>query len=353
MDILSLCRTISATNGLLADQAQDRLDSLTKPQGSLGRLEAIARQLVAIRGQLMPELGKKAIFTFAGDHGVADEGVSAFPKAVTGQMVKNFLHGGAGINVLARRAGAEVVVVDIGVDGDFDDLAGAGLVCRKVVRGTGNIRQGPAMSRAQAEACLAVGIGLAQEYGAKGFGIFGTGEMGIANTTPSAAITALYTGYPVAAITGRGTGIDEATRAHKVHVVKDALAVNRPDPADPIDVLAKIGGAELGGIAGLVLGAAAQRIPVVVDGFISTAAAMIAVKLAPACRDYLFAAHRSQEIGHRALLEALGLAPLLDLDLRLGEGTGAALAMPVIEAGLAIYREMATFAEAAVAERHA
>ncbi|MBI5740059.1 MAG: nicotinate-nucleotide--dimethylbenzimidazole phosphoribosyltransferase [Nitrospirae bacterium] len=361
MDLNSILSSIDNVNGKFIEAAQNRLDSLTKPQGSLGRLEEFARQVVAITENPMPALDKKAVFTFAGDHGVADEGVSAFPKAVTQQMVLNFLTGGAGINVLARHAGSDVVVVDIGVDCDFNASAEAGLktaltsgrtfISRKIVRGTGNMRKGPAMTRAEAENCISAGVGLANEYAEKGYRIFGTGDMGIANTTPSSAITAVLTGRAVEDITGRGTGINDEIWKHKVQVIKDAIAVNRPDPSDAIDVLAKIGGAEIGGIAGLILGAAANRVPVVVDGFISTAGALIAYSIEPKTRDYMFAAHMSQEAGHRTMLEKLGLRPVLDLDLRLGEGTGAALAMFIIEAGLKIYKEMATFGEAGVSEK--
>lgn len=333
----------------LYETAQKRLDSLTKPRGSLGRLEEFARRIVAISGDTMPTLDKKVIFTFAGDHGIADEGVSAFPKEVTPQMVLNFLRGGAGINVLARHAGAEVVVVDIGVAYDFNDTPG--LVSRKVVRGTANMRRGPAMTRAQAEQCIQAGIGLAREYAQKGYRIFGTGDMGIGNTTPSSAIASVLTGTPVKNVTGRGTGIDDAALQRKVTVIEESIALNRPDPKEPVDVLAKVGGAEIGGIAGLILGAAAERIPVVVDGFISTAGAMIAYAIKPVVVEYMFSAHYSVEQGQRAMLGKMGLVPVLDLSLRLGEGTGAALAIQMIEAGVKIYREMATFGEAGVSEK--
>ena len=342
--------SIAEIDGGLLDQAQKRLDSLTKPRGSLGRLEEFAKQIVAITGRAMPALDKKAVFTFAGDHGVADEGVSAFPREVTAQMVLNFLNGGAGINVLARHAGADVVVVDIGVAREFEGIERANFVSRKVVRGTRNMRKGPAMTREEALRCLEVGAELAEEYARRGYVIFGTGEMGIGNTTPSSAITAVMTGRDIEEVTGRGTGIDEETWRRKVEVVRDSISINRPDPADPVDVLAKVGGAEIGGIAGLILGAAEKRIPVVIDGFISTAGALIAHAIEPRTGHYMFAAHRSQEAGHRAQLERIGLRPILDLDLRLGEGTGAALAMLLIEAGTRIYREMATFEEAAVAD---
>lgn len=329
------------------DLAQARLDNLTKPLGSLGRLEEFARTLVAITEQERPSLAKKAIFTFAGDHGVTEEGVSAYPKAVTQQMVLNFLRGSAGINVLARHAGAEVAVVDIGVDCDFGEVEG--LIRKKVVRGTGNFAKGPAMTREEAIRCIEVGIELANEYASNGYGLFGTGDMGIGNTTPSSAIVAVMTAMSVAEVTGRGTGISDAALDHKVRVIEAGIALNKPNQDDAIDVLAKVGGAEIAGIAGLILGAAANRIPVVIDGFISTAGALIAYGIEPKTSHYLFAAHESVEIGHRAMLEKIGLEPILDLNLRLGEGTGAALAMMLIEGGLKIYSEMATFGEAGVA----
>jgi nicotinate-nucleotide--dimethylbenzimidazole phosphoribosyltransferase len=349
-DVLSDIRArIRPVETSLYDIAQKRLDSLTKPLGSLGRLEEFARRIVAITGETMPVLDRKVIFTFAGDHGVAADGVSAYPKEVTPQMVFNFLRGGAGINVLAKHAGAEVVVVDIGVDHDFGGVAG--LVSRKVVRGTKNMRIGPAMTKGEAEQSIQVGIDLAREHAKRGCRIFGTGDMGIGNTTPSSAIASMLTGTPVKNVTGRGTGIDDAGLQRKIAVIEESIAVNRPDPKDPIDVLAKVGGAEIGGIAGLILGASAERIPVVVDGFISTAGAMIAYEIEPATVDYLFAAHFSVEQGQRAMLGKMGLVPILDFSLRLGEGTGAALAMQMIEAGVKIYGEMATFGEAGVSEK--
>ena len=339
---------ISPLNSDFFERAQKRLDNLTKPQGSLGRLEEFAGRLLAITENDMPKLDKKVVFTFAGDHGVAEEGVSAFPKEVTRQMVFNFLSGGAGINVLARHAGAEVVVIDIGVDYDFREVRG--LVSKKVVMGTKNMRKGPAMTKEEAEKCINVGIELATEYAKKGYKIFATGEMGIANTTPSAAIAAVMTGKSVAEVTGTGTGIGSEALNKKISVIEDSITLNRPDSKDPIDVLSKVGGTEIGGIAGLIIGAAANRIPVVIDGFISTAGALIAYCIEPKTKDYMFAAHKSVEIGHAAMLEKIGLRPILDLDLRLGEGTGAALAMLMIEAGLKIYREMATFGEAGVSD---
>ena len=344
---------ISPLNSDFFERAQKRLDNLTKPQGSLGRLEEFAGRLLAITENDMPKLDKKVVFTFAGDHGVAEEGVSAFPKEVTPQMVLNFLNGGAGINVLARHAGAEVVVVDMGVDFDFTDAEAkhtVPLLIKKVMRGTRNMRKGPAMTREEAEKCISIGIELATEYAKKGYCLFGTGDMGIANTTPSAAIASLLTGKTVSEVTGKGTGIGDDALKNKIKVIEDSIALNSPDPNDPVDVLAKVGGTEIGAIAGLIIGAAANRVPVVIDGFISTAGALIAYCIEPKTKDYMFAAHKSVEVGHTAMLEKIGLRPILDLDLRLGEGTGAALAMFVIEAGLKIYKEMATFGEAGVSD---
>ena len=337
--------------------AKKRLDNLTKPPGSLGRLEEFAGRLVAITEDPMPEIGKrkKIIFTFAGDHGVVEEGVSVYPAEVTAQMVRNFLRGGAGINALARHVGARVVIVDMGVRHDFGKLQG--LVSAKVVSGTRNFTLGPAMTRAEAVRCIEAGIRLASKF-AKGQkdgdgkvkSLFGTGDMGIGNTTPSSAITAVLTGTPVREVTGRGTGISDETLERKIKVIEKAIRINAPDAGDPVDVLSKVGGAEIGGIAGLVLGAAANRVPVVIDGFISTAGALIAHAIDPRTADYMFASHKSVEIGHQAMLARMGLVPILDLDLRLGEGTGAALAMGLITAGLRVYREMATFGEAGVSD---
>ncbi len=347
MDVLSnTVNTISAINEEWYVVAQKRLDNLTKPLGSLGRLEEFARRLVAITENKSPILDKKVVFTFAGDHGITDEGVSAYPKEVTPQMVLNFIRGGAGINVLARHAGSEVVVVDIGVDYDFGELNG--LLHMKAVKGTRNFTKGPALTKGEALKCIETGIMLAEGYTKKGYKIFGTGDMGIGNTTPSSAIAAVLTGRPVVEVTGKGTGISDASLKQKVRTIEKGIKVNAPNPKDALDVLSKVGGAEIGGIAGLILGAAANRIPVVIDGFISTAGALIAYTIEPKVQGYLFAAHNSVEIGHKSMLDKMGLQPILDLNLRLGEGTGAALAMLMIEAGLKIYREMATFGEAGV-----
>ncbi len=349
MSLQAVLGRIQPLDTALRKQAQTRLDRLTKPLGSLGRLEELAAQYVAITGEMKPNVPRGVVFTFAADHGVTVEGVSAYPREVTPQMVLNFLRGGAGVNVLARHAGVDVRVVDIGVDYEFGTVPG--LFDRKIMKGTHNLMVEPAMTRSQAEQSLLVGMELATIAVQEGIGLIGTGEMGIGNTTPSAAITAVMTRRSVADVTGRGTGIDEAGHARKVHVIQTALDRHRPDPADPLDVLAKVGGLEIGGLAGLILGAAAARIPVVLDGFIAGAAALIAVGLQPSCRDYLIASHRSVEEGHRALLDHLSLKPLLDLDLRLGEGTGACLGINLVYAAIKIYTEMATFGEAGVAEK--
>jgi len=328
--------------------ARARQDTLTKPQGSLGRLEELSIQVAGITGQALPRIDDKVIVTMAGDHGVTVEGVSAYASEVTAQMVYNFLHGGAAINVLAGHVGARVVVVDIGVAQELEPHPD--LVSRKVARSTRNMACGPAMSRREAIQAIEVGIEVVERELAQGLDIVGTGDMGIGNTSASSAIVAAVTGAPVAQVTGRGTGIGDVQLQHKVEIIKRALMVNHPDPDDPLDVLAKVGGFEIGGITGVILGAGAHHIPVVADGFISGAGALIAVGLAPQVRDYLIAAHQSVEVGHRLVLESLELAPLLDLSLRLGEGTGAVLGMCLVEAAVSILREMATFAQAGVAQ---
>ena len=330
-------------------KAQARLDQLTKPLGSLGRLEELAAWYVAVREELLPTIRKKMVVIFAGDHGVVEEGVSAYPQEVTFQMVANFVQGGAGINVLARHVGAEVQVVDIGVKHDFTGMPG--LISRKVAAGTRNLAREAAMSPAETEAAIVCGIELARENIAAGADVLATGEMGIGNTTPAAALAAAFTGKTAAEVTGRGTGVDDAGYQRKIEVIDRALALHQPDPQDPLGVLAKLGGLEIAGLTGLILGAAAARRPVMVDGFIATAGALVATKMCPAVKDYLQAAHQSAEYGHQIMLADLGLRPLLHLEMRLGEGTGAALGMSLLEAGLKIYREMATFAEAGVSDQ--
>ncbi len=341
---------IPAPDLAAAAAARARQSELTKPAGSLGRLEDLSIQLAAITGSLRPALARKGIIIMAADHGVAGEGVSAYPAEVTAQMVLNFLHGGAAINVLARLAGARVVVVDVGVASDIapDQAALPGLVRRKVAPGTANMAEGPAMTREQAVQAIQTGIEVVQAEIAAGLDLVATGDMGIGNTTPSSAIAAVFCGLPAAQVTGRGTGIDDAGLVRKISIIERALEVNRPDPADALDVLSKVGGLEIAGLVGVIFGASARRVPVVVDGFISSTAALIAAELSPAVKPYLIAGHQSVEIGHRAVLARLGLRPLLDLDLRLGEGTGAALAFHQVEAAVRLLNEMATFDEAGV-----
>lgn len=342
-------QTIAAIKDLDAvamEAARERQSQLTKPPGSLGRLERLSIQIAGIQGRARPEVSRKALFVMAGDHGVVTEGVTAFPQDVTWQMVANFAAGGAAINVLGRQVGAKVVVVDAGVVGNAP--VASGVIVKKVARGTQNIAVGPAMSRAQAVRAVEVGIEALAEEMTPPLDLVGVGDMGIGNTTPSAAIISTFTGRNPLEVTGRGTGIDDAMHSHKVSVIARALAVNRPDAAEALDVLAKVGGFEIGAITGVMLAAAARRIPVVVDGVISSAGALLAAGLAPKVKDYLIAGHRSVEPGHRAALEHLGLEPLLDLEMRLGEGTGGAIAMHVVEAAVRTLNEMATFADAGV-----
>jgi len=327
-------------------EASARQEQLTKPPGSLGRLERLAVQVVGITGKARPHLERRAVVIMVGDHGVVMEGVSAYPSAVTAQMVLNFTRGGAAINVLARDAGARIVVIDVGVDADLPtDLP---IRHRKVAHGTANLATGPAMTQEQAMTAIGVGLETVEAEIEQGLDVVCLGEMGIGNTTPASAIVAAITGQRVADVTGRGTGIDETTWRRKVGVIERALRVNQPNPSDPLDVLAKLGGLEIAGLVGVVLGAAARRVPVVVDGFIATAATLVAAELCPAVRGYVIPAHRSMEAGHRVVLERLELEPLLALDLRLGEGTGAALALNIIDAALALLDQMATFEEAGV-----
>jgi nicotinate-nucleotide--dimethylbenzimidazole phosphoribosyltransferase len=328
--------------------ARERQDILTKPQGSLGRLEEISVRLAGIQAKARPSVEKKVMVTMAADHGVVAEKVGNWPQEVTAQMVANFLRGGAGINVLARQAGARIVFVDIGVAGDLEP--NPQLIMKKIGRGTRNICQSPAMTPEQAVRCIETGIEIARGEADKGMDIVGTGDMGIGNTTASAAVLAAMTGQPAAKVTGRGTGLSDEQLTHKIQVINRALALNKPDGSKPLDVLAKVGGFEIGGLAGVMLGAAARRVPVVIDGFISGAAAIIAVGLAPRLKEYLIAAHASAEAGHPLMLAYLGLKPLLNLDMRLGEGTGAALGIIIAEAAARTLNEMATFAEAGVSE---
>jgi nicotinate-nucleotide--dimethylbenzimidazole phosphoribosyltransferase len=343
-------QAIQPLDGEAMAQARARQARLTKPPGSLGRLETLSVQLAGITAQGRPCLGRKVIFVLAADHGVVRQGVSAYPQEVTAQMVLNFLRGGAAINVLARTVGASVVVADFGVIAPLSDHPE--LRSFRIGPGTQDMSCEPAMSREQALAAVEAGIRLFQlEQEQRGAGLVALGEMGIGNSTSAAAIVAVMTGRPAAEVTGPGTGLDAAGVAHKIAIIARALALHRPDPARPLDVLARVGGFEIGGLAGIALASAVARVPVIIDGFISTAAALLACALAPSVRDYLIAAHCSAEPGHAVALERLGLQPLLDLGMRLGEGTGAALAIPLVDAAARLLVEMATFDEAGVADR--
>ncbi|NJN19066.1 MAG: nicotinate-nucleotide--dimethylbenzimidazole phosphoribosyltransferase [Oscillochloris sp.] len=352
---MSLLATTIAAIGPLDTTARAaaaaRQDRLTKPQGALGRLEQLAIQIAAITGRERPQIRRPAVVVMAADHGVAQRGVSAYPSEVTTQMVLNFLAGGAAINVLARHVGAEVLVVDMGVAAGLPEHPA--LIRRPVASGTADMTIEPAMSRAQAQQAVETGIAVVQEAIAAGIDLVATGDMGIGNTTASSAIVAALSGVTPAEVTGRGTGVDDAGLARKIAVIEQALALHRPDPRDGLDVLAKVGGFEIGGLAGVMLGAAARRVPVVIDGFISGAAALLAYALAPQIQPYLIAAHRSVERGHQAVFTRLDSEPLFDLGLRLGEGSGAVLAQSLCIAACRILDEMATFGEAGVSNRPA
>jgi len=333
----------------VAEETQRRLDAKTKPRGSLGRLESLACRIAAIRWTPVPEIPRKAIIVMAADHGVAEEGVSAYPQAVTGQMLRNFARGGAAINVLARQSGARVEVVDMGVREALPPMPGVRV--HRVGPGTKNLALGAAMTREEAIRAIEAGISVAERLAGEGITLFGLGEMGIGNTTAASALVAAFTGRKPEAVTGFGTGIAPEIHRRKVEVIRRALDVNAPDPADPLGVLAKLGGFEIAGLAGVALGGAASRIPVLMDGFITGAAALAAARMAPAAADYFIASHRSTEPGHAVVLEAMGTEPLFDLGLRLGEGTGAALAMAIVEAAIRILHEMATFESAGVSDQ--
>jgi nicotinate-nucleotide--dimethylbenzimidazole phosphoribosyltransferase len=349
MDLLTrTIKMIKPLNQEAMAAARARQDTLTKPAGSLGRLEELSIQLAGIQGKARPNIEKKAMITMAGDHGVVDEKVGNWPREVTAQMVENFLHGGAGINVLARQVGARIIFVDMGVASDLKPEPQ--LIVKKIDHGTKNMCLGPAMTITQAVKAIETGIEIVSGEADKGLDIVGTGDMGIGNTTASSAIFAAISGKTVEEVTGRGTGLSDEQLTHKIDVIKRALAVNKPNPSKPLEVLAKVGGFEIGGLAGVMLGAAAKCIPVVIDGFISGAAALIAATLEPRLKDYIIAGHVSAEAGHAAMLKYMGFKPLLSLDMRLGEGTGAALGIFIAEAAARTLNEMATFAEAGVSE---
>jgi len=332
--------------------ATSHLDRLTKPPGSLGRLEGLVVTLAGITGDPRVSMARRAIVIAAADHGVARQGVSAYPSDVTAQMVVNFIDGGAAINALAAGAGASLTVVDVGVAGPIPDVGrgprGGRLVSARIRTGTADMTEGPAMTRMEAIAAVGMGLWVVDELRSAGLDLVGIGDMGIGNTTAASAIVAVLTGSAPGDVTGRGTGIDDAGRVHKVAMIERAIARNAPDPGDPIGVLAAVGGLEIGALTGVILGSVAARVPVVLDGFITGAAALLAAGLSPVVAQRVIAAHRSVEPGHAVVIERLGLAPLLDLDLRLGEGTGAALAMQLIDAAVRVRDEMATFDSAAV-----
>jgi nicotinate-nucleotide--dimethylbenzimidazole phosphoribosyltransferase len=341
------CAAIAEIDTEAAAATQRLFDNKTKPRRSLGRLEDLACQIAAIQRHPLPPLPTKAIVVMAGDHGVTQEGVSAYPPEVTWQMLLNFARGGAAINVLARQAAARLVVVDMGVNGPAQSISG--VLSRRIAAGTRNFTRGPAMSVEQAILALEHGITIAQELASSGIDLIGLGEMGIGNSTAATAILAAFSGRPVTEITGRGTGIDDSAWVRKVAAIEKALQVNAPGDK-PLQILAALGGFEIAGLAGVVLGAAASNIPVLLDGFIASTAALCAAKIAPPAADYVLASHQSVEIGHKVVLEALGCEPLFKFSMRLGEGTGAALAMPMVDAALHILHEMATFESAQVTD---
>lgn len=335
-------------------KARERTAQLVMPPRALGRLHDISERLCGIYKNLKPSINQKAVLVMAGDHGVVNEGVSAFPQDVTGAMVGTFLKGGAGINALCRHVGAEVWVVDMGIIPELDPDSmdgGDRLLVHKITKGTANFTKGPAMTRQKAEKAILTGFNLASEFFNKGIEILGTGDMGIGNTTPSAAIGAVITGKSLENMVGRGTGVDDEGLMRKRNIINSGIQVNQPDRKDGLDILSKIGGFEIGGIAGCMLAGAYHSRPVMVDGFISTAGALIAHALCPHVTDYLFAGHCSEEPGHRAMLEHLKLEPILDLGMRLGEGTGGALAMEIMEAALRVFNDVLTFEEAGVSEK--
>lgn len=349
MNLKSALNSIRPLDAAAMGEAQKRLDSLTKPQGSLGRLEAIARQVAGITGNPLPYIKGKVIILMAGDHGVVEEGVTAYPQEVTAQMVVNFLKGGAAINVLARHVGAKIALVDIGVKGNLPESPE--LRSMKVHRGTRNFLREPAMDRDQAIAAIETGIRVVCDEIDSGSNLIATGDMGIGNTTVSSALLAVFGGYDPEDIVGRGTGVTDDGLKLKARVIKNALQRHAPNPSDPVGALASVGGFEIGGLAGVILGAAARRVPVVIDGFISGAASLVACGLSPQVREYLIPSHLSAEAGHRAMLLTLGLEPAIVLDMRLGEGTGAALGMSLVEAAVKLLGQMATFEGAGVSTR--
>ncbi|MCX7821959.1 MAG: nicotinate-nucleotide--dimethylbenzimidazole phosphoribosyltransferase [Syntrophobacterales bacterium] len=349
MELVELISSIEPADAEWEKSAWERLRSQIRPRDSLGQLEVIAARVASICRSLKADLSRKIIFTMAGDHGVAEEGVSAYPQEVTAQMVYSFVQGWATINVLAKHGGIDVRVVDMGVKADLPKEWN--VIVKKIRKGTENFTKGPAMTREEAVRGLITGAELViNAVKQEKYGLIGTGDMGIANTTASAAIFSALCEISPSQVAGRGTGISDDMLRKKIAVIEEAIKLNRPNPSDPIDVLYKVGGCEIAGLAGAVLGAAFMKVPVVCDGFIATAGALVAIRLAPAAKDYLFISHRSQEKGHSVMIDAIGIRPILDLEMRLGEGTGAALAMPIVEAAAKVLRDVKTFDEAGVSK---
>lgn len=334
---------VNVLNSEAMISAKLRLDNLSKPLGSLGRLEDIVCQIAGISGEGFPNVDKKAIIIMCSDNGVVEEGVTQTSKEITSIVTRNFLKGFTGINVLARHAGAEIVVIDIGVD---DEITCSGIINRKIRKGTWNIANGPAMTRDEAIKAIEAGIEIVGELKKKGINLLGTGEMGIGNTTTSSAITAFLTKAPLVEMVGRGAGLSEEGLINKINVVKRAIEVNQPDKNDIIDVLSKLGGFDIAGLVGCFIGAAVHRIPILIDGFISATAALVAVKIKPEVKNFIFPSHGSAEPGNKIIMKELGFEPMLNLEMRLGEGTGAAIAFHIIDAALTAYKEMGTFGDA-------
>lgn len=352
MDLEQVIAAVATADSQAREAVQRQLDNKTKPLGSLGRLEELAGRIGAIQRTPTPCVSKKTLVIMAADHGVAQEGVSAYPQQVTAQMLGNFCNGGAAINALARQFHADLLLVDMGTINPpplRPTCASMRTLSASLGQGTGNLARGPAMARHTAIQALKSGIRIADMLNASGADIIGLGEMGIGNTTSASALAAAFTGQSVDSLTGRGTGIDEAARHRKVATIERALALHNPDPTDPVGVLAQLGGFEIAGLAGIALGAAAHRIPIVADGFVSSAAVLAAMRLTPALADYIITSHQSVEPGHRAILADIGHKPLLDMEMRLGEGTGAILAMGLVESAVRILNEMASFTEAKIA----
>ena len=352
MNLEEIINNIQPIENLWIQKAREQTAQLVMPTRALGKLHDISERLCGIQKTLKPSMNRKAVLIMAGDHGVANEGVSAYPQEVTGAMILTFLRGGAGINAISRHVGAQVWVVDMGIIPELDPTSidgGNRLIVRKIAAGTANLAKGPAMTRQDAENSILAGFQLATDLFKKGIDVLGTGDMGIANTTPSAAIGSVITGTDPKDMVGRGTGVDDKRFSIKLKTVEKGIRINQPNPVDGLDVLAKIGGFEIGGIAGCILAAAFHSRPVVIDGFISTAGALIAYSMCPGVCDYIFGGHCSEENGHRNMLKFMGIEPILDLGMRLGEGTGGALSMSIMEGAVSVFNEVLTFEEAGVA----